>query len=131
MNFGSVVNLKLCSFSLFNGCVRIHPSNPRAGWTHSRISRFARGERRGKFGLVSESLAPVDPAALRPLVHQRIDNLRDEELVAVNRLLLEFEARLLFEKSGDEAAGDWRAGRLTGEAVDAAIREHRRKHPYR
>jgi hypothetical protein len=49
----------------------------------------------------------------------------------VNRLLLELEARALFDTCGREAAKDWDAGRFTAERVEAAILEHRRQHPYR
>lgn len=80
---------------------------------------------------MTASPAPVDTAALRPLVHERIDTLGDADLALVNRLLLELEARALFEKSGRDAAEDWDAGRFTAERVDAAILEHRRQHPYR
>ena len=95
------------------------------------FSALARPGPRDSLSDMSASPAPADSAALRPLVHQRIDNLRDEDLAAVNRLLLELEARSLFEKSGQEAAVDWEAGRLTEAKVEAAIREHRRQHPYR
>jgi hypothetical protein len=68
---------------------------------------------------------------LRPLLHRRLDEATAEELTAVHNVLLEMEARRLYETLGVEMDGDWAAGRLTKENIEEAIAAHRGKHPYR
>ena len=74
----------------------------------------------------------TDPQAaqLRPLLHQEIDRLRDEDLAAARRVLLELEATLLARELGGDLAKDWASGTLTDEGINAAIHEHRQRHPY-
>jgi hypothetical protein len=74
---------------------------------------------------------PKSPQELRPLLHQRLDAASDEEIRAVHRMLMEMEARRLYNELGEEFAEDWKTGRLTKENIDEAIREHRHAHPYR
>ena len=76
-------------------------------------------------------LTTSDPNELRPLLHERIDQCSPEELVAVRKLLLELEARRLFDEVGRGFDEDWASGKLTKENIQEAIVEHRRKHPYR
>ncbi|MCX6838033.1 MAG: hypothetical protein NTX35_09510 [Verrucomicrobia bacterium] len=74
---------------------------------------------------------PTDLQDLRPLLHRRLDEATPEELTAVHNVLLEMEARRLYETLGAEMDGDWAAGRLTKENIEEAIAAHRGKHPYR
>jgi hypothetical protein len=74
---------------------------------------------------------PTDLQDLRPLLHRRLDEATAEELTAVHNVLLEMEARRLYETLGVEMDGDWAAGRLTKENIEEAIAAHRGKHPYR
>ena len=74
---------------------------------------------------------PTDLQDLRPLLHRRLDEATAEELTAVHNVLLEMEARRLYETLGVEMDGDWAAGRLTKENIEQAIAAHRGKHPYR
>ena len=74
---------------------------------------------------------PTDPKELRPLVHADIDRIPDEHLAAVHRLLLESEIQRLMDELGAGMDEDWASGRITKESIDEAIKEHRRKHPYR
>jgi hypothetical protein len=74
---------------------------------------------------------PTDPKELRLLVHADIDRIPDEHLGAVHRLLLESEIHRLMDELGAGMDEDWASGRITKESIDAAIQEHRRKHPYR
>ena len=76
-------------------------------------------------------LATTDPNELRPLLHERIDQCSPEELDAVRKLLLELEARRLFDELGRGFDEDWASGKLTKENIQEAIIEHRCKHPYR
>ncbi len=74
---------------------------------------------------------PVDPKELRPLLHADIDRLPDEHLAAVHSLLQEMEIRSLMDGIGEAADAAGAEGRLTDEAIQESIQEHRRKHPYR
>lgn len=73
----------------------------------------------------------IDPAVLRPKLHESIEQLRDEELGAVHKLLLELEARRLMNELGEAFGEDWQSGRLTSEKVQEVVLEHRQKQPYR
>ena len=76
-------------------------------------------------------LATTDPKELRPLLHERIDQLTDGELESVRKALLKVELDRLVEEMGRNTQADWEAGKLAPELIEAAIREHRAKHPYR
>lgn len=80
---------------------------------------------------MSAAISPIDPALLRPKLHEGIEQLRDEELETVHKLLLELEARRLMNELGSAFDEDWAVGRLTQENVQAAIQDHRQKNPYR
>ena len=49
---------------------------------------------------------------------------------AVRKALLQLEINRLVDEMGAEARADWDAGKYAPELVEAAIREHRAKHPY-
>lgn len=76
-------------------------------------------------------LATTDPDALRPLLHERIDQCTAEELDAVRKTLLTLEARRLADELGRDMAEVLRTGKVTDEKIAEAIREHRQRHPYR
>ena len=77
------------------------------------------------------TLATTDPKELRPLLRERIEHATDAELEAVRKALLKLELDRIVEEMGRGAQADWEAGKHTPELVEAAIREHRAKHPYR
>ncbi len=77
------------------------------------------------------TLATNDPKELRPLLRERIERATDEELEAVRKALLKLELDRLMAEMGKGAQADWEAGKLAPELVEAAIREHRAKYPYR
>jgi len=56
-------------------------------------------------------LATTDPARLRPLLHERIDQCTPEEREAVRKLLLEWEAKRLFAAMAADAEADQLAGK--------------------
>ncbi len=64
-------------------------------------------------------------------LHAQIDLLEGEQLTAVERTLLKLEAERLAAELGAEFDEAWRDGRITEESIQAAIAEHRAKHPYR
>lgn len=77
------------------------------------------------------SAKTADPKELRPLVHRQIDELPDDELTLVSRMLAQLEMHRLLDDVG-QAADDARArGELTPEKIDAAIRDFRAQQPYR
>lgn len=71
------------------------------------------------------------PQLLRPLVHEKIDQLTDVELAVVHKQLLMLELKRELDAIGEDMAKDWQEGRITREIVDRAILEHRAAHPYR
>ena len=73
---------------------------------------------------------PTDPAVLRPLLHQKLDEASPSELEAVNKLLLELEIRRLADELGDEMDAAWADGRITQEGIEQAIKAHRQQYPY-
>ena len=77
------------------------------------------------------TLADVDPKDLRPLLHEQIDRLTEEEMDAVRRALLKLEAKRRLDGLRAEIEEDWESGRITEAKIDQAIRHHRAQHPYR
>ena len=76
-------------------------------------------------------LATTDPKELRPLLHERIDQLADEELESVRQALLKLEIHHVREELGREVDELEAAGELTPEKIEASVRAHRARHPYR
>ena len=76
-------------------------------------------------------LATKDPQQLRALLHERLDHCTDAELEAVRKALVQFEAERLLAEIGEAAQADMDAGKYDPALVEAAIREHRARHPYR
>ena len=75
--------------------------------------------------------ADIDPKDLRPLLHAEIDKLKDEDLAAAHRALLEIEMQRLLNEMDEATDRAWESGEITKEKIAEAILEHRRKHPYR
>jgi DNA-directed RNA polymerase subunit F len=74
---------------------------------------------------------PTDPTELRPLLHEDINRLSDENLSLAHKLLMEIELHQLAD-SLDEAADEARvAGRLTPERIAEAVAAHRAARQYR
>ena len=73
----------------------------------------------------------IEPQKMRPLIHEKIDRLTDDELAAVHKQLEIIELKREFDAIGEEFAEDWRTGRITQEKVDEAVRSYRAAHPYR
>ena len=77
------------------------------------------------------TLANVDPKDLRPLVHERIDQLAENELESIRQALLDLEIRHLRESVGRAVDEAYATGKCEPACVEASIREHRAAHPYR
>ena len=67
---------------------------------------------------------------LLPDVMSRVASLEPEGLAAVNQFLLRLELAQLTEEIQDEAEALRVSGELGSDLIDAAIREHRNRHPY-
>ena len=76
------------------------------------------------------TLTDIDPKELRPLLHAEIDRLKDEDLAAAHRALLEIEMQRLLGEMDDATDRAWESGQITEEKIEEAILEHRRKNPY-
>ena len=73
----------------------------------------------------------MPPQELRASLHGKIDKLSDDELELAQRQLEVFELKRRLDELCDEAGEDWRAGRMTQEMVDEAVRHYRAAHPSR
>ena len=99
----------------------------------------AAGDREDAFGFrgavcyfrFMSTLVTTDPKELRSILRERLEHCTDEELEAVRKALLQLEINRLVAEMGAEAQTDWDAGKYAPELVEAAISEHRAKHPYR
>lgn len=65
------------------------------------------------------------PQELRPLVHQKVDALTDQELAEVHRQLLLLELRREMDSIGDNLSNEWLHGRVTQDKVDLAVKTYR------
>ena len=77
------------------------------------------------------TLADVDPKDHRPLVHERIDQLTENELESIRQALLDLEIRHLRESVGRAVDEAYAEGKCEAAGVEESIREHRAAHPYR
>ena len=75
--------------------------------------------------------APADAQSLRKTLHQRVDELRDEDLVVLNRVLGQLKIDTILVELDDAFDKARVEGRLTPERIHEAIALHRAKHPYR
>ncbi len=71
-----------------------------------------------------------NPALLLPDVMSKVASLGPSALAAVHKFLLRLELAQLTEEIQDEAEVLRQAGKLEPDLIEAAIREHRNKHPY-
>jgi hypothetical protein len=75
-------------------------------------------------------VANPPPQQLRPVVHERIDQLNDTELAAVHRMLLQMEIERLAQSIGEGVEEARLAGKLDAADIQHSILEHRARHPY-
>jgi hypothetical protein len=71
-----------------------------------------------------------NPALLLPDVMSKVASLGPSALAAVHKFLLRLELAQLTEEIQDEAEALRQAGKLEPDLIAAAIREHRKNHPY-
>lgn len=68
---------------------------------------------------------------LVPEIMSKLAGMGPAALEAVRRFVLELEIRALSEEIMDEAEELRVAGKLDPAVLDAAVQEHRQRHPYR
>ena len=68
---------------------------------------------------------------LVPELMTKLLNMGPAALEAVQKFVLDLEIRALSEEIMDDAEELRGTGQLSPELIDAAIREHRQRHPYR
>ena len=76
-------------------------------------------------------IANLPSQQLRPVVHENIDRLSDTELAAVHRMLLQMEIERLAQSVSEGVEEARQAGKLDPADIQASIREHRARHPYK
>jgi hypothetical protein len=76
-------------------------------------------------------IANLSPQQLRPVVHENIDRLSDTELAVVHRVLLQMEIERLADSVSEGVEEARLAGKLDPVSIQASIREHRARHPYK
>jgi hypothetical protein len=72
--------------------------------------------------------SPKSPESLRPLLHDKIERMTDEQLGLMNRVLLQIEAEELAERLGKAFDEDEAKGKF--ERVPELVRQFRSEHRY-
>ena len=62
---------------------------------------------------------------MRPLLHAEIDKLKDQDLAAAHRALLEIEMQRLLNEMDEATDRAWESGEITTEKIAEAIAAHR------
>ncbi len=76
----------------------------------------------------SRSSAPVEPEKLKPVLHEKIDRMNDEQLALLDRVLLQLEAEQAAERLGEAFDADHAQGKLA--RVAELVRQFRAEHRY-
>ena len=76
------------------------------------------------------SAIAMPPQQIRSSLHERIDQLRDEELEQMQRQMDILELKLRLDKLCSDYSTDWQAGLVTQKMVDDSIFAYRATHPY-
>ncbi len=74
-------------------------------------------------GMSSLTTVPTDPKELRPLLHEEVDKLRDENLLVLHRVALELELEEVTDRLNEGYDADRAAGKLA--RLPELIREAR------
>ena len=89
------------------------------------------GTKSNMINCVMSTAVKLQPHELRASLHGKIDRLSDDELVLAERQLEAFELKRRLDELCDDAGEEWRAGRMTQEMVEEAVRKYRAAHPCR
>ena len=82
--------------------------------------------------MISNALPRIlpKPEVLRRNVVSKLETMNEQQLAHVFEWFLQLELEQAVRDLGDGIAADEDAGRLSPEAIEASIREFRRKQPY-
>lgn len=72
--------------------------------------------------------APVEPEKLKPVLHEKIERMNGEQLVLLDRVLLQLEAEQAAERLGEAFDADHAQGKLR--RVTELVRQFRAEHRY-
>lgn len=72
----------------------------------------------------------AEPAQVLPELMSKLTQMAPASLEAVHRFVLRLELAQLGQELEDEYEALRKAGELEPELIDAAIRDHRARHPY-
>jgi len=76
----------------------------------------------------SRASAPVEPEKLKPVLHEKIERMNGEQLVLLDRVLLQLEAEQAAERLGEAFDADHAQGKL--QRVAELVRQYRAEHRY-
>jgi hypothetical protein len=76
----------------------------------------------------SRASAPVEPERLKPVLHQKIERMTGEQVVLLDRVLLQLEAEQAAERLGEAFNPGHAEGRLR--RVTELVRQFRAEHRY-
>ena len=83
-----------------------------------------------KFHIMSPGTL-LPPQQIRTLLHERIDQLRDEDLELARQQMDLLDMKRRLDALCEDYGGDWQSGRVTQKMVDDSIRDYRASHAYR
>lgn len=74
-------------------------------------------------------LNPIQPEKLKPLLHQKIDKLNNEELAFLDQVLLRLEIEQSADRLGRAFDEDQAQGKM--QRIGELVRQFRDEHPYK
>jgi hypothetical protein len=72
---------------------------------------------------------PIELEKLKPMLHLKISGMNPEQLMILNRVILQLEAEQLAEQLGEAFARDRQEGKLR--RISELVRQFRAEHPYK
>jgi hypothetical protein len=76
----------------------------------------------------SRPLRPVEPEKLKPVLHEKIERMNGDQLLLLDRVLLQLEAEQVAERLGDAFDADHAQGKM--QRVAELVRQFRAEHRY-
>jgi hypothetical protein len=76
----------------------------------------------------SHASAPVEPEKLKPILHEKIERMNGEQLVLLDRVLMQLEAEQVADRLGEAFDADHTEGKLR--RVAELVRQFRAEHRY-
>ena len=76
----------------------------------------------------SHAAAPLEPEKLKPVLHEKIERMNGEQLVLLDRVLLQLEAEQSADRLSEAFDADHAQGKL--QRVAELVRQFRAEHRY-